>query len=68
MVISTDTTGRVIVTTIQNVAWGLCSSDKITIIDPNKNDESFDKITPNSDGTNVMYPVIDCRFYNKMYP
>jgi len=68
MVVSTDTLGRLVVTTIQNVAFGLCSADKLTIIDPTKADEAFDKIEPNPDESPLFYPVIDSRFYNKIYP
>ena len=68
MVVSTDSTGRLVVTTIQNVAFGLCSADKTTIIDPNKADESYDQIEPLFDGTPLFYPVVDSRFYNKQYP
>jgi len=40
----------------------------MTIIDPTKADEAFDKIEPNLDESPLFYPVIDPRFYNKIYP
>lgn len=69
MIVSTDTAGRIMISTIQNVAFGLCSADKMTVVDPTKpEEEKQDRIAPQMDGTPLTYPVIDCRFYNKLHP
>lgn len=68
MVMSTDTLGRVVVTYISNLAFGLCTADKFTVIDPNKNEPNHDKIAPLADGSPLWYPVLESRFYNKIYP
>lgn len=69
MVATTDTLGRLVITTIQNVAFGLCSSDRFAVIDPTIQDEKLDRIAPLRDGFTIpMYPVICARFYNKIHP
>jgi hypothetical protein len=41
----------------------------MTIVDPTKpEEEKQDRIPPQMDGTPLTYPVIDCRFYNKLHP
>lgn len=69
MVASTDTVGRLVVTNIHKVAFGLCASDKTRVIDPTRPElQDTDQVQPQDDGTTMFYPVMDCRFYNKLYP
>lgn len=69
MIASTDTLGRLIVTNIHKVALGYYKSDKTRVIDPTRPElEEVDQIQPQEDGTTLFYPIMDCRFYNKLYP
>jgi hypothetical protein len=56
MFVSSDTEGRVIITTIKSIALGYHDATKIYIIDP--------KATLNT----PMYPTVSCKFHSEKYP
>jgi len=66
MISSTDTQGRVIITTLTGGLY--ISKDKLTIQDPLEVKPTHDNILHDWFGNQVRYPVIDNRFYNKSHP
>ena len=63
---STDTLGRLVITTLTGGLY--ISKDKLTIIDPTEVKPAYDNILHDWWGAQVHYPVIDNRFYNKSHP
>ena len=60
MIASVDTEGRVVISCIRDIAFGLLKASKFTILDPRKNAE------PTTEAS--RFSVIEPRFFNIIFP
>ena len=62
MIASVDIDGKIVITTVTNMAFGLLSANKFVIVDPVKDAQKFpDKVFP-------RYQAIEPRFFDKIFP
>lgn len=62
MIASIDVDGKVVISTITNVAFGLLSASKFVIVDPQKDALKL------PDSTLPKYESMECRFFDKIFP
>ena len=62
MIASIDIDGKIVITTVTNMAFGLLSSNKFVIVDPVKDLQKY------PDRTFPRYQTIEPRFFDKIFP